>query len=267
VLGGHPSSVTSEPHELTQNTFKETHLLLNLEDVSKAFKGLVAVNTVSTHVEEGEILGLIGPNGAGKTTLFNLITGVYPPTSGKVWFEGKDITSTPPYARCWMGIARTFQLVRPLPELSVLDNAAIGRVYGREPTRSRSRAEKESIKTLEVVGLAERASEKAKSLTLVDRKRLELARALAAHPKLLLLDELLAGLNPSEVLTSMALIQSIRDTGITIIMVEHLVKAVFGIADRIVVLSAGELIAEGTPSEVSCNQEVIDAYLGKALHD
>jgi len=259
--------VTSEPHELTQNTFKETDLLLNLEDVSKAFKGLVAVNTVSTHVEEGEILGLIGPNGAGKTTLFNLITGVYPPTSGKVWFEGKDITSTPPYARCWMGIARTFQLVRPLPELSVLDNAAIGRVYGREPTRSRSRAEKESIKTLEIVGLAERASEKAKSLTLVDRKRLELARALAAHPKLLLLDELLAGLNPSEVLTSMALIQSIRDTGITIIMVEHLVKAVFGIADRIVVLSAGELIAEGTPSEISCNQEVIDAYLGKALHD
>jgi branched-chain amino acid transport system ATP-binding protein len=267
MLGGHASSVTSEPHELTQNTFKETDLLLNLEDVSKAFKGLVAVNTVSTHVEEGEILGLIGPNGAGKTTLFNLITGVYPPTSGKVWFEGKDITSTPPYARCWMGIARTFQLVRPLPELSVLDNAAIGRVYGREPTRNRSRAEKESIKTLEIVGLAERASEKAKSLTLVDRKRLELARALAAHPKLLLLDELLAGLNPSEVLTSMALIQSIRDTGITIIMVEHLVKAVFGIADRIVVLSAGELIAEGTPSEISCNQEVIDAYLGKALHD
>ncbi len=259
--------MTSKPHKLTQNTFKETDLLLNLEDVSKAFKGLVAVNSVSTHVKEGEILGLIGPNGAGKTTLFNLITGVYPPTSGKVWFEDKDITSTPPHARCWMGIARTFQLVRPLPELSVLDNAAIGRVYGRDPTRSRSRAEKESIKTLEIVGLAERASEKAKSLTLVDRKRLELARALAAKPKLLLLDELLAGLNPSEVLTSMALIQSIRDTGITIIMVEHLVKAVFGIADRIVVLSAGELIAEGTPTEVSCNEEVIDAYLGKALHD
>jgi branched-chain amino acid transport system ATP-binding protein len=242
-------------------------VLLNLEKVSKSFKGLMAVHSVSTRVEEGEILGLIGPNGAGKTTLFNLITGVFPPTEGRIFFEGRDITSVAPHARCWMGIARTFQLVRPLPELSVLDNAAIGRVYGRDPTKNRSRAEKESFETLEVVGLAERASEKAKSLTLVDRKRLELARALAAKPRLLLLDELLAGLNPSEVLTSMALIQSIRDTGITIIMVEHLVKAVFGVADRIVVLSAGDLIAEGTPTEVSCNQNVIDAYLGKSLHD
>jgi branched-chain amino acid transport system ATP-binding protein len=241
-------------------------LLLNLENVSKAFKGLMAVHQVSVEAHEGEILGLIGPNGAGKTTLFNLITGVYPPTEGKIFFEGKDITKVAPHARCWMGIARTFQLVRPFPELSVLDNAAMGRVYGRDPIRSRSRAEKASFESLEIVGLTARASEKAKSLTLVDRKRLELARALAAKPKLLLLDELLAGLNPSEVLNSMALIQSIRDMGISIIMVEHLVKAVFGIADRIVVLSAGELIAQGTPAEVSCNQDVIDAYLGKSLH-
>jgi branched-chain amino acid transport system ATP-binding protein len=245
---------------------KETGLLLRLEDVSKAFKGLLAVSSVSTYVAEGEILGLIGPNGAGKTTLFNLITGVYPPTEGKIFFEDRDVTSKPPHSRCWMGIARTFQLVKPLPELSVIDNAAIGRVYGRNPTKSRSRAEKESAEFLETVGLAERADEKAKGLTLVDRKRLELARALAAKPKLLLLDELLAGLNPSEVLDAMELIKSIRDTGITIIMVEHLVKAVFGIADRIVVLNAGELIAEGTPAEISCNQNVIDAYLGKSLN-
>ena len=241
-------------------------MLLNLEGVSKAFKGLKAVNSVSTRLEEGKILGLIGPNGAGKTTLFNLITGVYPPTEGKIFFDGKDITSVAPHARCWMGIARTFQLVRPLPELSVLDNAAIGRVYGRDPIRNRSKAEKASYETLEMVGLAARASEKAKSLTLVDRKRLELARALAAKPKLLLLDELLAGLNPSEVLTSMALIQSIRDMGITIIMVEHLVKAVFGIADQIGDLRAGKLIAEGTPAEIACNESVIDAYLGRSLH-
>jgi branched-chain amino acid transport system ATP-binding protein len=241
-------------------------LLLNLENVSKSFKGLMAVHQVSVDLDEGQILGLIGPNGAGKTTLFNLVTGVYPPTAGKIFFEGKDITKVAPHARCWLGISRTFQLVRPFPELTVLDNAAMGRVYGRDPIHSRSRAEKASMESLEIVGLASRASEKAKSLTLVDRKRLELARALAAKPKLLLLDELLAGLNPSEVLVSMDLIRSIRDTGITIIMVEHLVKAVFGTADRIVVLSAGDLIAEGSPSDVSCNQNVIDAYLGKSLH-
>jgi len=241
-------------------------LLLNLDDVSKAFKGLMAVHGVTAQVNEGEILGLIGPNGAGKTTLFNLITGVYPPTQGRIVFEGQEITKTAPHRRCWIGIARTFQLVRPFPELTVLDNAAMGRVYGRDPIRSRSRAEEASIESLEIVGLAERASEKAKSLTLVDRKRLELARALAAKPKLLLLDELLAGLNPSEVLVSMELIKRIRDMGITIIMVEHVVKAVFGIADRIVVLNAGELIAEGTPAQIACDQDVIDAYLGTSLH-
>jgi branched-chain amino acid transport system ATP-binding protein len=224
-------------------------LLLELQQVSKLFKGLVAVNTVSVKLEDGQILGLIGPNGAGKTTLFNLITGVYPPTQGKVFFEGADITTTAPHSRCRLGISRTFQLVRPFPELSVLDNAAIGRIYGRDWVRSRSRAEKESFEVLDIVSLAGRAHEKAKSLTLVDRKRLELARAL----------------NPSEVLSSMELIKSIRDMGITIIMVEHLVKAVFGIADRIVVLNAGELIAEGTPDEISCNEQVIDAYLGKSL--
>ncbi len=240
-------------------------MLLDVQEVSKAFKGLMAVHNVSVKVEDGQILGLIGPNGAGKTTLFNLITGVYPPTKGNIFFADQDITSTAPHSRCRLGIARTFQLVRPFPELSVLDNAAIGRIYGRDWVRNRTRAEKESIEVLEIVGLAARAREKARSLTLVDRKRLELARALAAKPKLLLLDELLAGLNPSEVNTSMALIQSIRDMGITIIMVEHLVKAVFAIADRIVVLNAGDLIAEGTPAEVSCNEQVIDAYLGKSL--
>jgi branched-chain amino acid transport system ATP-binding protein len=241
-------------------------LFLQLERVAKSFNGLMAVNFVSMEVVEGEILGLIGPNGAGKTTLFNLITGVHLPTQGHITFNGKDITATAPHKRCWMGIARTFQLVRPFPELTVLDNVTIGRVYGSESIKNRYRAESEASAILEQVGLAARASQKAHSQTLVDRKRLELARALATKPKLLLLDELLAGLNPSEVLTAMTLIQSIRNTGITIIMVEHVVKAVFGIADRIVVLSAGDKIAEGTPQAIAKNERVIDAYLGKA-HD
>lgn len=241
-------------------------MLLQLERVTKSFKGLMAVNFVTMQVNEGEILGLIGPNGAGKTTLFNLITGVYPPTQGQVIFEDNNITSSPPHARCWMGISRTFQLVRPFPHMTVLENVTIGRVYGHNSTKNRYQAETEAIEIIEKVGLAHMASIKAHNLTLVNRKRLELARALATKPKLLLLDELLAGLNPSEVLDSMELIKSIRDSGITIIMVEHLIKAVFGIADRIVVLNAGELIAEGTPGEVANNERVVDAYLGKSYH-
>lgn len=241
-------------------------MLLHLERVAKSFSGLMAVNFVSLTVTEGEILGLIGPNGAGKTTLFNLITGVFPPSRGRIVFDGRDITTAAPHTRCWMGIARTFQLVRPFPHLTVLENVTIGRVYGRDSLKRRSRAESEAVHILESIGLADRLSEKAHSLTLVNRKRLELARALATKPKLLLLDELLAGLNPSEVLASMDLIQRIRDSGITIIMVEHLVKAVFGIADRIVVLNAGDLIADGAPKMIAQNQKVIDAYLGTSSH-
>lgn len=240
---------------------------IQLDSVVKSFNGLVAVNSITMNVNEGEILGLIGPNGAGKTTLFNLITGIYLPTQGQIIFDGKDITSFAPHTRCWMGISRTFQLVRPFMHLTVLENVTIGRVYGRDSVKNKSKAESEAGEILEKVGLAERASEKAHSLTLVNRKKLELARALAVKPKLLLLDELLAGLNPTEVLASMQLIQNIRDSGITIIMVEHLVKAVFGIADRVAVLNAGDLIAEGKPEDVARDQNVIDAYLGKSFHD
>jgi branched-chain amino acid transport system ATP-binding protein len=237
-------------------------MLLDLQQVSRAFGGLMAVRNVDLTVSEGEILGLIGPNGAGKTTLFNLITGTFRPTHGTILFDGRDITRLAPHARCKLGIARTFQLVRPFPNLSVLDNVAIGGIYGRQPAASRRAAEVAAYQTLELLGLLERAEHTAKSLTLVDRKRLELARALATHPRLLLLDELLAGLNPSEVVVAMDLVRRVRDSGITIIMVEHLVKALFGVSDRVAVLSAGEKLSEGKPEAVAQDPRVIDAYLG-----
>ena len=211
---------------------------------------------------EGEILGLIGPNGSGKTTLFNVITGVYRPDSGRITLDGREIGGLPAAKRCKLGIARTFQLVRPFQNLTALENVAIGRVYGREPPRDRAQAEREGRELLDLVGLAGRAADRASSLTMVDRKRLELARALATRPRLLLLDELLAGLNPSEVVTATGMIERIRRMGVTIIMVEHLIKAVFGLSDRIVVLDAGEVIALGAPAAVAQDPRVIDAYLG-----
>ena len=237
-------------------------MLLELTGVSRSFGGLAAVKAVDLRIESGEIVGLIGPNGAGKTTLFNLITGTFRPNSGSILFDGRDITRLAPHARCRLGIARTFQLVRPFPNLSVLDNVAVGSVYGRQPASSRRAAEAAARETLELLGLGDRAQRLAGSLTLVDRKRLELARALATRPRLLLLDELLAGLNPSEVNAAMDLVRGIRDSGVTIVMVEHLVKALFGVSDRVAVLSAGEKICEGTPEHVAQDARVVDAYLG-----
>jgi branched-chain amino acid transport system ATP-binding protein len=238
--------------------------LLTLEQISRSFGGLMAVNNVSLTVHEGEILGLIGPNGAGKTTLFNIIAGALPPSRGRILLRGEEITRLGAHQRCKRGIARSFQLVRPFPELTALENVAVGRVYGRNPARSRRRAEEGAREALRRVGLADKAELQARHLTLVDRKRLELARALAAQPLLLLLDELLAGLNPTEVNEAMALIREIRASGITVVMVEHMVKAIFGVSDRVVVMSAGEQIAAGAPAEVAGDQRVIDAYLGPA---
>jgi len=238
--------------------------LLQLHNISKDFGGLRAVNRVSLAVHEGEILGLIGPNGAGKTTLFNMIAGATRPTSGQIVFQGEDITRMGAHQRCKRGIARTFQLVRPFADLTVLENVAVGRVYGRDAVWSRRQAAADAAGYLARVGLAAQRNATARRLTLVDRKRLELARALAARPALLLLDELLAGLNPTEALEAMELIRAIRADGITVIMVEHVVKSIFGISDRIVVMNAGEQIAEGAPAQIAANQRVIDAYLGTA---
>jgi len=240
--------------------------LLRVIDISKTFGGVRAIRSVSFEVAEGEILGLIGPNGSGKTTLFNVITGFEQPDRGTVLFQDRDITHARPANVSRFGIARTFQIVRPFLHLTALQNIAVARAYGREPARTRGQAEAEALALLELVGLSNVKDAPARSLTLVSRKRLELGRALASRPRLLLLDELLAGLNPSEVLADLDLIRRIREMGITIVIVEHLVQAVFALCDRVVVMNAGEKIADGTPGEVASDEQVIDAYLGVRHH-
>jgi branched-chain amino acid transport system ATP-binding protein len=219
---------------------------------------------VGFEVERGEILGLIGPNGSGKTTTMNLLTGFLKPDSGAIVFKEENIAGLPRYKVCRKGVARTFQIIKPFLEFTALQNVMVGRVYGQEPARNLKVAAEEAKILLEVVGLLGKAEKLARDLTLMERKRLELARALAAKPQLLLLDELMAGLNHAEAEDAMQLIRQIKaDFNLTILMVEHIVKAIVGLSDRILVLNMGEKIAEGLPQEIIHNPEVIDVYLGK----
>lgn len=237
--------------------------LLQVEKIVKSFGGLMALCEVDFEIFEREIFGVIGPNGSGKTTLFNVVTGFLKANSGRITFMGRDITTFPPYQICRQGIARIFQIVKPFPQLTTLQNVMVGRTYGKNPAPSLRKAKDEVAEIVNFVGLGNKVEVPASQLTMAERKRLELARALAAHPQLLLLDELMAGLNLAETETAMDLVKKIRDSGITVIMVEHIMKAVLGICDRVIVLNAGEKIAEGAPKEVVKNQLVIEAYLGK----
>jgi branched-chain amino acid transport system ATP-binding protein len=237
--------------------------LLALEGVSKSFAGVQAVRSVSLEVPAGTVVGIMGPNGSGKTTLFNLIAGVFRPDGGRIRLRGRDVTRWPPHRRCAFGVGRTFQHVRPFPGLSAIDNVLVGLLHGRLRGQARD-AERAAGRFLDLVGLGPKGHVLAARLSLIERRRLELARALATGAELLLLDEFMAGLTPAETAAAMVVIRRVRDEGATLLVVEHIVWALLDLSERIIVLSAGELIAQGSPAAVAVDPAVVDAYLGRA---
>ena len=233
--------------------------MLEVRDLSKSFGGLKAVDQASLDVRQGEIVGLIGPNGAGKTTLFAAIAGFHAPDAGRVAFEGKDITGLAPHRVCAAGMVRTFQITQPFAKISVRENIMVG-AYFR--TADRRLAQREAEAVAGVVGMTGQLDQMGADLTVAGRKRLELARALATGPRLLLLDEVMAGLNPTEITEIVQVIREIRNSGITILLIEHVMQAVTSLAERVYVLNQGRMIAEGTPAAIAENPQVVEAYLG-----
>lgn len=234
--------------------------LLEVNHITKRFGGLVAVDDLSLSVNKGEILGMIGPNGAGKTTAFNMISGYYKPDEGQVLFDNKDITGKRPDQVCKLGLARTFQVVKPFPELSVLDNVIVG-AYNR--TSDKQQAQQDALEILDFLGMSDMTGNLAGGLSVAGRKRLEIAKVLATKPKMILLDEAMAGLRPKETDDIIELVRQISQQGIALLLVEHVMKVIMSLADRIVVIHHGEKIAEGKPEQVVQDKAVIDAYLGE----
>ena len=237
--------------------------LLEVQGVSKRFGGLLANDDVSFMVKDGEIVSIIGPNGAGKSTLFNCITGFYRPNAGRVLYQGKDITRFGADRICKLGIARTFQIVQIISDMTVLENVMTG-AFLRSARNGAARAKAEEV--LRFTGLFEKRNAAATALTIADKKRLEVAMALATRPKLLMLDEAMAGLTPFELKEMMGLIRKVRENGVTLVIVEHVMEAVMELSDRVIVINSGRMIVEGTPKEVVVNSEVIQAYLGERYH-
>lgn len=234
--------------------------ILEVQHLTKDFGGLRAVDSLDLDIEEGEILGLIGPNGAGKSTVFNCVAGVYPPTQGHIYFRSEEISGRKPWDLCKHGLARTFQIVKPFASKSVLYNVMVGAFAITDKTNA---AREKALGVLEFLNFEDRKDTRAGNLTIADRKRLEIARALATEPKLLLLDEVMAGLRPAEVDEMVATICRLRDQGVTIFVIEHIMRAIMALSDRVVVIQFGQKIAEGSPQQVAADENVIKAYLGE----
>ena len=237
--------------------------VLQARGLSKRFGGLLAVSDISFDLHAGEILAVIGPNGAGKTTLLNLLSGLFKPTAGQLTLLGQDVTNAPMEQRCHLGLGRAFQIVRPFPEMTVLENVTVGALFGKGG-RSLSEARERARELLELTGLAAHADKAAHDLTLLQDKRLEVARALATQPKVLLLDEVMAGLRPAESQEAVELVRRVREGGVSVLFIEHIMPVVRDLADRVIVMDAGRVLAEGTYADVVSQERVIAAYLGSA---